>query len=178
MSLVQEERGKPTLGKSYRFLTFRIKDTARKGLMSTNDYEILRSTRARICKSTTRIERKVAQGSHSSHCFNTTLTNLAQLFFNLEHSTMKLFILCVLLGSSLAFTPVTKIHSFATKLYVQRRDILISGIATLLTVPGVAVAKPASTFFYDEKIEFVKEESQMPTGGKVDLNSAFVVSYK
>lgn len=75
-----------------------------------------------------------------------------------------------------AFTPMTQKPTFATKLQVQRRDVLVSGIATLLTVPGVAVAKPASTFFYDDKIEFVKEESQMPTGGKVDLNSAFVVS--
>ena len=71
---------------------------------------------------------------------------------------------------------MTQKPTFATKLQVQRRDVLVSGIATLLTVPGVAVAKPASTFFYDDKIEFVKEESQMPTGGKVDLNSAFVVS--
>lgn len=89
---------------------------------------------------------------------------------------MKHYILFVLLGSSvLAFTPTTHKDHVATKLHLHRRDILISGVATLLTVPGVAVAKPASTFFYDDKIELVKEESQMPTGGKVDLNSAFVV---
>jgi hypothetical protein len=93
---------------------------------------------------------------------------------------MKLFILCFLLGPSkeFAFAPATTRKEYvATKLHLQRRDILISGIATLFTIPGVAVAKPASTFFYDEKIEFVKEESQMPTGGKVDLNSAFVVRW-
>ena len=90
---------------------------------------------------------------------------------------MRVFILLALLRPSvLAFiTPTTHKSFFATKLHVLRRDILISGIATFLLVPDLAVAKPASTFFYDEKIEFVKEESQMPTGGKVDLNSAFVV---
>ena len=57
----------------------------------------------------------------------------------------------------------------------QRRDFLISSIVVLLATPAIANAKPASTFFYDDKIEFVKEESQMYTGGKLDLNSAFVV---
>ena len=115
-----------------------------------------------------------AQSRRSSHCFNTAISDPC---IHIVQSTMRLFSLFVLLGSSVfAFTPVTQKPTFATKLQVQRRDVLVSGIATLLTVPGVAVAKPASTFFYDDKIEFVKEESQMPTGGKVDLNSAFVVS--
>ena len=85
-------------------------------------------------------------------------------------------LLYLLLGSSVfAFAPTPQMNSCTTKLHAERREVLISGIATLLAVPGVALAKPASTFFYDEKIEFVKEESQMPTNGKVDLNSAFVV---
>jgi hypothetical protein len=89
---------------------------------------------------------------------------------------MKLSILFALLGSSVfAFAPTTHKVNVASKLHLQRRDVLITGVATMLTVPGTAVAKPASTFFYDDKIELVKEESQMPTGGKVDLNSAFVV---
>ena len=90
---------------------------------------------------------------------------------------MRVCILLALLQPSvLAFiTPTTHKSSFATKLHILRRDVLISGIVTFLLVPDLAMAKPASTFFYDEKIEFVKEESQMPTGGKVDLNSAFVV---
>ena len=33
----------------------------------------------------------------------------------------------------------------------------------------------ASTWFFDEHIEDVQEEAQMPTGDKIDLNSAIVV---
>lgn len=77
-----------------------------------------------------------------------------------------------------AFTPTLQKTPFSTEVNLQRRDVLVSGIAAVLTIPGAATAKPASTFFYDEKIEFVKEESQMPTNGKFDLNSAFVGDYK
>jgi hypothetical protein len=63
---------------------------------------------------------------------------------------------------------------------MPRRDALlttISGLVGFIVAPHPATAK-GSTFFYDDKIEFVKEESQMPTNGKVDLNSAFVVCTK
>jgi hypothetical protein len=63
----------------------------------------------------------------------------------------------------------------------HRRDILtIGGFSTLLLLsplfppPQMAVAS-GSTFFYDEKIDQVREPNQMYTGGKIDLNSAFVV---
>lgn len=81
-----------------------------------------------------------------------------------------------------AFAPVPVVRSrttSSTELYsdVSRRDLLLtvaSGIAVVVAAPEMASAK-GSTFFYDEKIENVREASQMPTNGKVDLNSAFVV---
>jgi hypothetical protein len=92
---------------------------------------------------------------------------------------MRLLTLSYLIVLSLvdAFTPTLHKTPFSTEINLQRRDVLVSGIAAVFTIPGIATAKPASTFFYDEKIEFVKEESQMPTNGKFDLNSAFVVRY-
>lgn len=71
--------------------------------------------------------------------------------------------------------------------HCHRRDFLLSTVtAVLVTVVApvgpkenvVAHAKAASTFFYDETIETVQEPAQMPTGDKVDLNSAFVGDYK
>jgi hypothetical protein len=91
---------------------------------------------------------------------------------------MRVVIAWILFVSSsvFAFSPTIQSRTSKTQLKSQRRDFIISGIVGLLIAPEIATAKAASTFFYDEKIEFVKEESQMPTGGKVDLNSAFVVS--
>lgn len=81
-----------------------------------------------------------------------------------------------LFASAVAFVPaVQKKVITSTQLNLERRDVLITGIMGLIAAPGIATAK-GSTFFYDDKIEQVREESQMPTGGKVDLNSAFVVS--
>lgn len=88
--------------------------------------------------------------------------------------TMRVFITLLLLAVATAFvvtTPPSK--KTATKLDVTRRDILVTGI--LASIPTVAHAS-GSTFFYDEKIEQVREPSQMLTGDKLDLNSAFVVS--
>lgn len=63
-----------------------------------------------------------------------------------------------------------------TQLFMRRRDILITGILSLIAAPDLTHAK-SSTFFYDDKIEEKPPEaSQMPTDGKIDLNSAFVVS--
>jgi hypothetical protein len=62
----------------------------------------------------------------------------------------------------------------------SRREALFT-VARLMIGSGLVVALPrsaeakGSTFFYDEKIEFVKEPQQMATDGKVDLNAAFVV---
>jgi hypothetical protein len=84
-----------------------------------------------------------------------------------------------LVATAEAFTPpilrLQKTQDTSTQLSLKRRDLLITGIMGLLAVePAIANAK-GSTWFYDDKIEEVREENQMSTGGKVDLNSAFVV---
>lgn len=90
---------------------------------------------------------------------------------------MRVVLLTLLISTTaLAFSPATLKKAPKTQLDVHRRDFLATGLAGLMIVPEIASAK-GSTFFYDDKIETVKEESQMPTGGKVDLNSAFVVSW-
>jgi hypothetical protein len=88
---------------------------------------------------------------------------------------MRILLGLLIVTTAIAFSPATMKKASKTQLSIHRRDFLTSGIVGLMIVPEIASAK-GSTFFYDEKIEFVKEESQMPTGGKVDLNSAFVVS--
>ena len=58
---------------------------------------------------------------------------------------------------------------------MDRRQVIAAGIS-LIAGPAIANAKPSSTWFFDENIENVREESQMRTGGKLDINAAFVVS--
>ena len=62
----------------------------------------------------------------------------------------------------------------STELQVNRRDLLMAGTLGLLFLPKTAEAA-SSTFFYDMNIENVREESQMATDGRLDLNAAFVV---
>lgn len=94
-----------------------------------------------------------------------------------ETITMRLALLLLAPAAVLAFVPAVQKTTSSTKLDMERRDVLITGIMGLVAAPGMAQAVSASsTFFYDDKIEQVKEASQMPTGGKLDLNSAFVVS--
>ena len=86
-----------------------------------------------------------------------------------------------LLASAVAFLPTVQRQKVTadvttTQLNLERRDVIMTGILGWITVPGIATAK-GSTFFYDDKIEQVREASQMPTGGKLDLNSAFVVRF-
>jgi hypothetical protein len=99
---------------------------------------------------------------------------------------MRLALVCLAIAPLAAAFAPSRCSFHATKSSVAkdtqlcamaRRDALltaISGLVGFVAAPHPATAK-GSTFFYDEKIEFVKEESQMPTNGKVDLNSAFVV---
>lgn len=62
---------------------------------------------------------------------------------------------------------------------MDRRDFVL-GVATgvvaaaAVGMPAVASAKPASTWFYDDSE--TREPSQQATDGRLDLNSAFVVS--
>lgn len=94
-------------------------------------------------------------------------------------------LLHMFVAPALAFAPAVKTAESLTTATstmllhaVNRRDVvdLLTGGAILGCTPGLASAKAASTFFYDDQIENVREESQMYTGGKLDLNSAFVVS--
>jgi hypothetical protein len=72
------------------------------------------------------------------------------------------------------FAPSMRKTTTTTQLNLERRELL-AGILELVAAPAIANAK-GSTWFYDQKIETVQEPAQMHTGGKVDLNAAFVVS--
>ena len=91
---------------------------------------------------------------------------------------MRILSLASILSMTMAFSPSFKPHRpTTTRLEVSRRDILASGIAASYMVV-TALAAPANaasstTFFEPEKLF---EPAQMKQGGKVDLNSAFVVS--
>ena len=94
-----------------------------------------------------------------------------------------------LLTLAAAFRPAVKPKPSMTELaMVTRRDALLAaGLAVVAPVEAARAASHAiqnregshthgSTWFFDDKIEQVREESQMPTGGKLDLNNAAVVS--
>jgi len=85
-----------------------------------------------------------------------------------------LFLIVAGLATTMAFVPAIQQKRTTTELAVHRRDVL-AGFAGLVLMPGIASA--GSTFFFDEKIEQVYEPSQQATGGKVDLNNAFVDEY-
>jgi Photosystem II 12 kDa extrinsic protein (PsbU) len=89
---------------------------------------------------------------------------------------MRFLYLIMFINPVLAFMPISVGKKDSTALNVQRRDVLIAGLTGLAGLPNLVNAK-SSTFFYDDKIEEKPvEPSQMPTSGKLDLNSAFVVS--
>ena len=93
---------------------------------------------------------------------------------------MRILSLTTLLSMSLAFSPSIKPHRLTTtRLEVSRRDILATGIAAsymaVTSLAAPAQATSSTTFFEPEKLF---EPAQMKQGGKVDLNSAFVVRTK
>jgi len=92
---------------------------------------------------------------------------------------MRVFIaLLTLVAATSAFAPAIKTKKPATKLDVSRRDVF-AGIAGLVAAAPVVANAAGSTFFVDDKIELLRPEpSQMATGGKIDLNNAFVVRIK
>mmetsp|Transcript_36441 Transcript_36441/g.75843 ORF Transcript_36441/g.75843 Transcript_36441/m.75843 type:complete len:159 (-) Transcript_36441:832-1308(-) len=88
------------------------------------------------------------------------------------------FLLAVVAPLCHAFAPHPAAGRTTTELQMERRDLLAAGaLGLILAAPKVAEAKPASTFFFDEHIETVREEAQLATGGRLDLNSAFVGEY-
>ena len=88
---------------------------------------------------------------------------------------LSILISSILAPCSLAFAPSTQSSRLDTAVEaVSRRDALISGASALL-VGLTAVPKP--TLAFSQQLEYWEvEPAQMPTGGKFDLNSAFVVS--
>ncbi|GAX26630.1 hypothetical protein FisN_2Hh438 [Fistulifera solaris] len=77
-----------------------------------------------------------------------------------------------------AFTARLTHRPADTSLAMERREFheaLLTIVGGVWAVPTVASAKPASTFFFDD--ESVQEPAQQSTGGKVDVNAAFVGDY-
>ena len=91
---------------------------------------------------------------------------------------LRVLLVSLLAMTAGAFAPMPQQKRVETALAMDRRTMLIAGLSGLATLPAVTNAKPASTWFFDENIENVREASQMRTNGKLDLNSAFVGDYK
>lgn len=95
---------------------------------------------------------------------------------------MKIFHLVIAL--SIAFPAVQGFtaHQWSprhttTFLEMERRafhQAVLTTLGGILAVPAMASAKAASTFFFDD--DLVQEPAQQYTGGKMDVNAAFVVS--
>ena len=85
----------------------------------------------------------------------------------------------VAMTSAFTLPPAAKTaQQTTTQLHLDRRDFCFAaGVGLLGVMPAAANAKPASTWFFDEKIEEVYEPAQQATNGRLDLNSAFVVRY-
>lgn len=76
----------------------------------------------------------------------------------------------------IAFAPQADIRRANTALEaVSRRDALASGVSAILV--GITAAPRSSSAFSQQLDEKEVEPAQLPTGGKYDLNSAFVVSH-
>ena len=88
-----------------------------------------------------------------------------------------LLALFALFASASAFAPIAhKAKVSTTSLTAERRDVISTMAVAMLAVTGLpelANAKGSSTFFFED--EKVREPSQQATGGKLDINSAFVV---
>jgi hypothetical protein len=85
--------------------------------------------------------------------------------------------LSFVMNATQAFTAHLSRRPSDTSLAMERREFheaILTILGGILAVPTVASAKPASTFFFDD--ESVQEPAQQSTGGKVDVNAAFVVS--
>jgi hypothetical protein len=100
---------------------------------------------------------------------------------------MRVLLSLILLTVATAFAPRPTQTKSTTVLALNRRELL-TAIPLVVVAPLVANAEShasqnragshthGSTFFFDEQIENVYEESQQPTGNKLDINGAIVVS--
>jgi hypothetical protein len=80
---------------------------------------------------------------------------------------MRAIIISLLVLGARAFDPMP-LHRAETALAMERRDVLIAGLATL---PAVVNDMPASAWFFDENIENGNEESQIRTDGRLKSGS-------
>ena len=126
---------------------------------------------------------------------------------SIHPSIMRVFLSFLLAAATAsAFAPTVVHHKAAattgtststTQLHaIQRRDVLATAAAAVTSfvvfladnnnnnaaqaatqAQSQRVSSSGSTWFFDEKIEQVREEAQLPTGGKIDLNNADVVSW-
>ena len=99
---------------------------------------------------------------------------------------MRLLLTLTFLTIARAFCPTLPEKTTLQLAAVNRREVF-AGLAGTFLAPAVAHAAShaqanrdgththGSTFFFDENIDKVREESQMATGGKIDLNNAAVV---
>ena len=91
---------------------------------------------------------------------------------------MRALLAITFLTAAIAFCPTVPEKTTFQLAAVNRREV-IAGL-TILASPQISHADgtrtKGSTFFFDENIEKVREESQLATGGKIDLNNAAVVS--
>lgn len=87
---------------------------------------------------------------------------------------LRFLLVALLLPAAHAFVVAPKKHA-STALQVSRRDVIFTGIGSILAAPQIAHARESasSTFFFED--ENVSEPSQQATSGKLDLNAAFVV---
>ena len=88
---------------------------------------------------------------------------------------MKLSLILCLIPAVAAFAPLQKPAQTATKLEATRRDVLL-GIAAAAAAAQPALAKQAGIgsdwgFIEDEVVS-----AQQPTGDRVDVNNAAIVS--
>eukprot|EP00977_Amphora_coffeiformis_P007189 scaffold1564_cov174-Amphora_coffeaeformis.AAC.27 len=84
---------------------------------------------------------------------------------------MKILILVSHAAFTAAFASQT--INTSTELDMNRRHFCAAAALGFLgSLPAVANAKPASTWFWDEQMENVYESAQQATDGRLDLNSA------
>jgi len=102
---------------------------------------------------------------------------------------MRVFLAFLFASVAAAFTQQTTTRTTTELSAINRRDVFAGIAAAIVTVPQVAIAEShanqnragshthGSTFFFDDQIENVYEESQQATGDKLDINGAVVVRF-
>mmetsp|Transcript_11299 Transcript_11299/g.21142 ORF Transcript_11299/g.21142 Transcript_11299/m.21142 type:complete len:126 (+) Transcript_11299:162-539(+) len=74
----------------------------------------------------------------------------------------------------IAFAPNSNHNRASTKLDVSRRDAILTGAV----LAGILHSPIESQAFSQQLDDNLTEVTQLPTGGKLDLNSAYVGDYK